>query len=62
MESADQLNTSSASLYAVLTGQQKEIEEQHVMTFCNVVDVGTAHVLAVVSTHLTLFFVLTFLT
>ncbi|PVG04398.1 NAD(P)-binding protein [Serendipita vermifera] len=47
IESADQLNTSSASLYAVFSGQQKEIQSQDVMIFANVIDVGTAHILAV---------------
>ncbi|KAG8833217.1 methylglyoxal reductase (NADPH-dependent) gre2 [Serendipita sp. 399] len=44
--SAKSLNTSSVSLYAVLTGQQKEIEVQHVMIFTNVQDIAQAHVLA----------------
>lgn len=46
--SADQLNTSSAALYAVFSGQQKEVASQRVMLFCNVADVGIAHVLAIV--------------
>ncbi|KAG8831531.1 methylglyoxal reductase (NADPH-dependent) gre2 [Serendipita sp. 400] len=45
--SISSLNTSSASLYAVLSGQDKEISQQHVMIFCNVADIGRAHVLAV---------------
>jgi hypothetical protein len=48
MESADQLNTSSASLYGYFTGKEKEITPQSVMLWVNVADVGTAHVLAIV--------------
>ena len=46
---ADQLNTSSASLYNVLVGKDKAIGPQSVMLWVNVADVGTAHVLAIVS-------------
>jgi hypothetical protein len=48
MESVDQLNTSSASLYGYFTGKQKEIAPPGVMLWVNVIDVGTAHALAIV--------------
>jgi nucleoside-diphosphate-sugar epimerase len=47
IESTDRLNTSSQVLYAVLSGQQKEIIPQAIMLWVNAADVGTAHVLAI---------------
>ena len=49
VESADQLNTSSASLYSVLVGKNKEIGPLSIPLWVNVADVGTAHMLAIVS-------------
>ncbi|PVG04397.1 NAD(P)-binding protein [Serendipita vermifera] len=46
-ESVDKLNTSSAGLYAILTGQNKEIETQSIMIFCNVIDLAVAHIRAI---------------
>ncbi|CAG8748666.1 9685_t:CDS:2, partial [Acaulospora colombiana] len=45
-ESVDKMKTSSAGLYAIFTGQSKEIEAQSVMLFVNVIDLGRAHILA----------------
>ncbi|PVG04409.1 NAD(P)-binding protein [Serendipita vermifera] len=47
VKSIDQLNTSSASLYNMLTGRQKEITAPGLTIFCNVSDVGLAHILAI---------------
>lgn len=47
IKSADQLNTSSASLYNVLVGKDKEVSPQAVMIWVNVKDLAKAHALAI---------------
>jgi hypothetical protein len=50
VESGEQLNTSSEYLWDILTGQQKELQQQFVVLFTNVTDVAMAHILSIVRT------------
>ncbi|PVF94241.1 NAD(P)-binding protein [Serendipita vermifera] len=47
VESVAQLNTSSAYLWAILTGQKEVLEPQGVVLFTNVTDVALSHVLSI---------------